>query len=150
MRRETAFICARPVLLTALLSLAALGALACIVRNGKDDGSGTDEHTDSSTADAAAKLAHYCESNEDCDGGVCLEVMCVIPCDGPDWDLASCPEGALCHQGYCYLICDDYVECPLDSEPPGSTTGGYMCGGPNSDYSGDYYTCYLHPEDPGG
>jgi len=81
---------------------------------------------------------------------VCLEVMCVIPCDGPNWDLESCPDGALCHQGYCYLICDDYTDCPLESEPPGDITGGYMCGGPNDDYSGDYYTCYLHPEDPGG
>jgi hypothetical protein len=115
-----------------------------------DADAGADTDSDPCTEGAAALLAHYCADDADCCGGVCPEVMCLIPCDGPDWDLASCPPGALCHQGYCHLICDDYTDCPLDSIPDDATTGGYMCGGPNGDYSGDYYTCYLHPEDPGG
>ena len=108
--------------------------------------------------DPAAKLAHYCASDDDCDGGTCVEVMCMMECDGEDWDFASCPDGALCHEGYCHLICEDddhtYGDpgytCPQESIPDDVVTGGYRCGGPNSDYTQHIYTCYLNPTDPGG
>lgn len=100
--------------------------------------------------DGLARLGHFCQSDDDCDGGRCEEVMCVVDCDGPDFDRASCPQGALCHQGACHLICDAVEQCPLETDPGPPATGGYRCSGPNDDFSGRVFTCYLNPEDPGG
>ncbi len=119
-------------------------------------GCGDGADTTEATGDGSSRLAWYCASTEDCDGGVCVEVMCMMPCSGPDFDAASCPDGAVCHRGMCHLVCetDDMPyepgACPEESVPAGSGTGGYRCGGPNSDYSQHIYTCYLNPTDPGG
>ena len=133
-----------------LATLAAVVATAALTGCGGTS-PGSDAGPDGSVRSGADLLGRYCGDDGDCGaGGVCPEVMCLMPCEGEDWDLDSCPSGALCHQGLCHLICEDHEDCPADSVPPGTTTGGYMCGGPNGDYSGDHSTCYLHPEDPGG
>jgi hypothetical protein len=93
-------------------------------------------------------VGEYCTSDADCGPGRCEEVMCTQDCDGADFSSEGCPADSICHQGSCFLVCDTVDDCPLDTAP--DTTGGYMCGGPNGDYSEGTYTCYLHPEDPGG
>ena len=100
--------------------------------------------------DGVEKLGHFCQGDQDCDGGRCEGVMCVLDCNGPDFDRGSCPEGALCHDGRCHLTCDSFEECPLDTDPGPPTTGGYRCSGPNDDFSEGTFTCFLNPEDPGG
>ena len=116
-----------------------------------------------SCGDGASSIGYFCLDDKDCGGGECAENMCTTACDGEDFDLTSCPENSLCHQSQCHLICEDLTEdirpgngepspapdCPDDSIS-GHVDVGYMCGGPNGDYTGDFYTCSVVLGDPGG
>jgi len=123
--------------------LFALLLAACGTPDGTDDSSDISE-----SGDGLDRVGFYCATDDDCDGGYCEGVMCTAACDGEDFEQAACGEGNICHEGTCHMTCDDYEDCPLESAP--DWTGGYMCGGPNSDYSTGIYTCFLHEEDPGG